>query len=122
MLFLKAPCGEQATKKPHQIIPVRLVFVKSVGLLGKELVRDLPTERGQPGRGRVFGAAFIQRFFGGVDDVLRGVEVGLAGAEADDRFALRLHRLRFGGDRESQGGRDGRNSLRDIHTCTSYNE
>ena len=43
---------------------------------------------------------------GGLDDVGRGREVGLAGAEADHVLALRLERLGLGVDGQGGGGGD----------------
>ena len=47
--------------------------------------------------------------------MLRGIEVGLAGAESDDGLSFRFHRLCLGGDRKGQRGRNGRNSLCGVH-------
>ena len=55
-----------------------------------------------PLRRRVFGVARRQRADGGVLDVLRRVEVRLAGAEADDVFAFGLEGIGLGGDREGR--------------------
>src|SRR3712207_7923909 len=62
---------------------------------------------------------------GGVDDVGRGREVGLAGAEADDRLAGRLQRLRLGVDGEGgglgDGGQDRKSTrLNSSHANISY--
>ena len=50
---------------------------------------------------------------GGLDDVVGRREVGLAGAEADDRLARRLQRLGLGVDRQRGGLGDGTDSLGD---------
>ena len=50
---------------------------------------------------------------GGLDDVGRGREVGLAGPEADDRLPRGLERLRLGVDGEGRGLGDGRDAARD---------
>ena len=62
---------------------------------------------GMPRGGRVFGEAGGERLGGGVFDVLRGVEVRFAGAEADDVLAFGLHLLGLGvngqGERRGEG-------------------
>ena len=68
-------------------------------------------QRRQAGGRRVFGVPLIKGVFGGIDDVLRRIEIRFARAEADDGLPLRLHRLSFRGDGKGKGGRDGRNSL-----------
>jgi hypothetical protein len=55
----------------------------------------------------VFGEARVDRADRRVLDVLRGVEVGLAGAEADDVAAFGLERGGAGRDGQGGGGLDG---------------
>ncbi len=68
------------------------------GLVGEAvlalvLVGDGRAQFGDAGGGGVFGEAGGQRLGAGVLDVLRRVEVRLAGAEADDVQAVGLHLL-----------------------------
>ena len=92
---------------------LRHIVVQPLLLL--EFFGDLLAQGGKAGRGRILGAAVIERLFRRVDDMLRGIEVRLAGAEADDGLSFRFHRLSLGGDRKGQRGRNGRNSLCDVH-------
>src|ERR1019366_9404813 len=77
------------------------------GLVGEAVlafvfVGDGRAQLGDAGGGGVFGEAGGQGLGGGVFDVLRGVEVRLAGTEADDVQTVRLHLLglRVNGQRE----------------------
>src|ERR1019366_897203 len=77
------------------------------GLVGEAIlafvfVGDGRAQLGDAGGGGVFGEAGGQRLGGGVFDVVWGVEVRLAGTEADDVQTVRLHLLglRVNGQRE----------------------
>ena len=67
------------------------------------------------GGGGVLGGAAVQGVDGGLLDVIGGVEVGLAGAEADDVFALAAQL--GGAPADGHGGRFGQvqDSLRQFH-------
>ena len=78
------------------------------------LGRDGLAQLGEAGRRRV---AVVRRVaaggLGGLHDVLRRGEVGLAGAEADDALPRRLERLGLGIDGQGRRGRDGGDPARD---------
>ena len=79
------------------------------GLVGEAVlalvfVGDGCAQFGDAGGGGVFGEAGGQRLGAGVFDVLRGVEVRLAGAEADDVQAVGLHLLGLGVNGQSERG------------------
>ena len=79
------------------------------GLVGEAvlalvLVGDGRAQLGNAGGGGVFGEAGGQGLGAGVFDVLRGVEVRLAGAEADDVQAVGLHLLGLGVNGQGERG------------------
>ena len=67
----------------------------------------------------VFGEARVDGLDRRVLDVLRGVEIGLAGAEADNVAAGRLELGGTGGDGEGGGGLDGLNAVREFQMVPS---
>ena len=72
-------------------------------VVGLEFLGDGSAELGNAGRGGVFGEAGIEGAHGGGLDVFRCVEIGFAGAEADDIEAFGLHGFGAGIDRQGGG-------------------
>ncbi len=76
------------------------------------LYRYRLAQLGEPGRGRVLVEDRLAgRLCGRLDDVRRGGEVGLAGAEADDVLTRRFERFRLRVDGQRGGLGDGSNPL-----------
>jgi len=78
------------------------------GLVGEvifivELFSDGGLEVREAGRGGVLGLALVEGDFGGVFDEGWCIEVGFAGAEADDVDAGFFHGVGLGGDGEGDG-------------------
>ena len=78
----------------------------SKAVVALEFVDDGLLELGDARCGGVFGEAVIERLFGGVLDVIRGVKIRLAGAETDHVLAAFLHLAGDGGDGEGDGRRE----------------
>jgi hypothetical protein len=87
-----------------------LAATRDQDLLGAVVEAVVPLElvdhrllqrRGAADRG-ILGHPRADRLDGRILDVLRGVEVGLAGSQADDVLALGLELIGTGGDRESR--------------------
>ena len=66
-------------------------------------VRDGLAQFRNARRRSVFCKTVIERFDGGVFDVLRCVEIGLADAKADDVDSIGLHLFGFGINGQSDG-------------------
>ena len=80
-----------------------------------ELIADgLPKLR-HTGRGGIAGLSQIQRILGRLADVLRGVEIRFARAEADHVDALLLHFLRLCVNRKCQRARHALTTLGNPH-------
>jgi hypothetical protein len=67
-------------------------------ILALEFLGDRPLELGDAVDGRIFGLAALNRLDRRLLDVVRRVEVGLAGAKADDVEAGRLQLARLAGN------------------------
>ena len=84
-----------------------------------EFFGDGGFEVGEAGGGGVFGLAFVEGEFGGVLDEGGGVEIGFAGAEADDVDAGFFHGVGFGGNGEGDGFGDELDAVGEMdHGCS----
>ncbi len=86
----------------HQDLVGRIVQA----VVALELVDDRLFQAGRAVHRRVFGLAVGDRLARGLLDVLRGIEVRLAGTQADHVFAFGTQRRGAGGDGQSRGGLD----------------
>lgn len=92
-------------------------------IVALEFVSDGLAEFGNAAAGGVLGEAVIDGFDGGVLDVLGGIEIGFARAEANDVLTLGFHLLGLGvdgqGERWSQGGGAARDFI--VHKTAERN-
>ena len=108
----------------RQVEEALLAAARHQNLLGRvvesvvalELGDDRRLQAGGAVDRRVFGEARVDRRDRRILDVLRGVEIGFAGAEADDVAAARLERGGAGGDGQGGGGLDGLYAAGEFHS------
>ena len=91
-------------------------------VLARELARDCLLQRRQAIDAGVLGLAGLDGFDAGRLDVLRRVEIGLAGAEADHVLACGLELGRHGGDRHRRRGFDAPEALRQMDHGNPHTE
>ena len=88
-------------------------------VVGGVFLADRGAQLGQSGARRVFGETFLQRLDRRLFDVLRRIEVGLAGAESADIDALGAHGLGFAVDGEGERGSELNGVGREVHDVVS---
>jgi hypothetical protein len=76
-----------------------------------ELGDDRILEAGCSTDSRIFRKTAINGCNRGIFDVLRGIEIGFAGAQPDNILAFRFQTCGPGSDSQSRGGLDGLNAL-----------
>ncbi len=80
-----------------------------------EFGNDRILEAGGAAHCRIFCKTPVDGGNGGILDMLRGIKIRLAGAQPNDVLALCLEPRSPGSDRQSRGGLDGLNALREFH-------
>ena len=81
----------------------------------RQFLRNRLPQRWQSARLRVLCEALRHGVFGGLDHIVRGIEVRLAHAEVDNFAALGAKRLCFGADGQGLGGFQVPGKLCELH-------